>query len=237
MSNEEIHVLSFEGPTVLDAQSLTQAIEYLSEYPKAIAVLSAFSNTHDKLLAIIDTAVSGKMDAAHSMCDEIYDLHYTLIREALDHHPNPKNNLILETTDKKLDDYNLRLKKLLSYAQQAKDKQDRWIDSILPIGDQIAAFVFSQAALSWGILTQYVEATKLIKTDNNYGQAVPNTMSVYQQCGSLETLIHNGFTPILGGGYGKSQEGSLSRIGPDGLDMTARLIAGALEAKSIEFTG
>ena len=237
MSNEEIHVLSFEGPTVLDAQSLTQAIEYLSEYPKAIAVLSAFSNTHDKLLAIIDTAISGKMDAAHSMCDEIYDLHYTLIREALDHHPNPKNTLILETTDKKLDDFSLRLKKLLSYAQQAKNKQDRWIDSILPIGDQIAAYVFSQAALSWGILTQYVEATKLIKTDNNYGQAIPNTMSVYQQCGSLETLIENGFTPILGGGYGKSQEGSLSRIGPDGLDMTARLIAGALEAKSIEFTG
>ena len=237
MSNEEIHVLSFEGPTVIDAQSLTQAIEYLSEYPKAIAVLSAFSNTHDKLLAIIDTAVSGKMDAAHSMCDEIYDLHYTLIREALDHHPNPKNTLILETTDKKLDDFSLRLKKLLSYAQQAKNKQDRWIDSILPIGDQIAAYVFSQAALSWGILTQYVEATKLIKTDNNYGQAIPNTMSVYQQCGSLETLIENGFTPILGGGYGKSQEGSLSRIGPDGLDMTARLIAGALEAKSIEFTG
>ena len=237
MSNEEIHVLSFEGPTVLDAQSLTQAIEYLSEYPKAIAVLSAFSNTHDKLLAIIDSAISGKMDAAHSMCNEIYDLHYSLIREALDHHPNPKNTLILETTDKKLDDFSLRLKKLLSYAQQAKNKQDRWIDSILPIGDQIAAYVFSQAALSWGILTQYVEATKLIKTDNNYGQAIPNTMSVYQQCGSLETLIENGFTPILGGGYGKSQEGSLSRIGPDGLDMTARLIAGALEAKSIEFTG
>jgi aspartokinase len=237
MSNKEIHVLSFEGPTVLDAQSLTQAIEYLSEYPKAIAVLSAFSNTHDKLLAIIDTAISGKMDAAHSICDEIYDLHYSLIREALDHHPNPKNTLILETTDKKLDDFSLRLKKLLSYAQQAKNKQDRWIDSILPIGDQIAAYVFSQAALSWGILTQYVEATKLIKTDNNYGQAIPNTMSVYQQCGSLETLIENGFTPILGGGYGKSQEGSLSRIGPDGLDMTARLIAGALEAKSIEFTG
>lgn len=127
MSNEEIHVLSFEGPTVLDAQSLTQAIEYLSEYPKAIAVLSAFSNTHDKLLAIIDTAVSGKMDAAHSMCDEIYDLHYSLIREALDHHPNPKNTLILETTDKKLDDFSLRLKKLLSYAQQAK-KQTRPMD-------------------------------------------------------------------------------------------------------------
>ncbi|MEL0011355.1 MAG: hypothetical protein VW868_07310 [Bacteroidota bacterium] len=237
MTHEDIHVLSFEGPTVLDALSLIQAIEYLSEYPKAIAVLSALGNTHDKLLAIIDTAVSGNIEAAHSMSDEIYDLHYNLIREALDHHPNPKNTLILETTDKKLDDYSLRLKKLLNYAQKAKDQQDRWIDSIIPIGDQLAAYVFSQAALSWGILTQYVEATKLIKTDNNYGQAIPNTMNVYQQCGSLETLIENGFTPILGGGYGKSQEGSLSRMGPDGLDITARLIAGALEAKSIEFTG
>ena len=233
---KDIHVLSFDGQSITDVSNLVNAVNYIKEYDRAIIVITAFDQTRNKLLAITDTAVSGNLDAAHALCDEIYDLYYDLIQQALESHPNPKNTLILETTDKKLEEYTFRLKKLLGYADKMHTHQDRWVDSILPIGDQMAAFVLSQTALSWGILTQYVEATKLIKTDNEYGQANPNTMSVYQHCGSLETLIENGFTPIMGGGYGISQEKSMSQLGPDGLDITARLIAGALEAKSIEFT-
>ena len=233
---KDIHVLSFEGQNIRDVSHLVNAVNYVQQYERAIVVITAFDQTHNKLLAISDTAISGNLDAAHALSDEIYDLYYDFIQQALNSHPNPKNTLILETTDKKLEEYTFRLKKLLGYADKIRAHQDRWVDSILPIGDQMAAYVFSQTALSWGILTQYVEATKLIKTDNEYGQANPNTMSVYQHCGSLETLIENGFTPIMGGGYGISLEHSMSQLGPDGLDITARLIAGALEAKSIEFT-
>jgi len=233
---KDIHVLSFEGQNIRDVSHLVNAVNFVQQYERAIVVITAFNQTHNKLLAITDTAISGNLDAAHALSDEIYDLYYDFIQQALNSHPNPKNTLILETTDKKLEEYTFRLKKLLGYADKIRAHQDRWVDSILPIGDQMAAYVFSQTALSWGILTQYVEATKLIKTDNEYGQANPNTMSVYQHCGSLETLIENGFTPIMGGGYGISLEHSMSQLGPDGLDITARLIAGALEAKSIEFT-
>ena len=233
---KDIHVLSFEGQNIRDVSHLVNAVNYVQQYERAIVVITAFDQTHNKLLAITDTAISGNLDAAHALSNEIYDLYYDFIQQALNSHPNPKNTLILETTDKKLEEYTFRLKKLLGYADKIHAHQDRWVDSILPIGDQMAAYVFSQTALSWGILTQYVEATKLIKTDNEYGQANPNTMSVYQHCGSLETLIENGFTPIMGGGYGISLEHSMSQLGPDGLDITARLIAGALEAKSIEFT-
>ena len=233
---KDIHVLSFEGQNIRDVSHLVNAVNYVQQYERAIVVITAFDQTHNKLLAITDTAISGNLDAAHALCDEIYDLYYDFIQQAPNSHPNPKNTLILENTDKKLEEYTFRLKKLLGYADKIRAHQDRWVDSILPIGDQMAAYVFSQTALSWGILTQYVEATKLIKTDNEYGQANPNTMSVYQHCGSLETLIENGFTPIMGGGYGISLEHSMSQLGPDGLDITARLIAGALEAKSIEFT-
>ena len=233
---KDIHVLSFEGQNIRDVSHLVNAVNYVQQYERAIVVITAFDQTHNRLLAITDTAISGNLDAAHALCDEIYDLYYDFIQQALNSHPNPKNTLILENTDKKLEEYTFRLKKLLGYADKIRAHQDRWVDSILPIGDQMAAYVFSQTALSWGILTQYVEATKLIKTDNEYGQANPNTMSVYQHCGSLETLIENGFTPIMGGGYGISLEHSMSQLGPDGLDITARLIAGALEAKSIEFT-
>ena len=233
---KDIHVLSFEGQNIRDVSHLVNAVNYVQQYERAIVVITAFDQTHNKLLAITDTAISGNLDAAHALCDEIYDLYYDFIQQALNSHPNPKNTLILEKTDKKLEEYTFRLKKLLGYADKIRAHQDRWVDSILPIGDQMAAYVFSQTALSWGILTQYVEATKLIKTDNEYGQANPNTMSVYQHCGSLETLIENGFTPIMGGGYGISLEHSMLQLGPDGLDITARLIAGALEAKSIEFT-
>ena len=232
---KDVHVLSIEGHNIRDVSHLVNAVNYVQKYNRVIVVINAFDQTRNKLLAITDTAVSGNLDAAHALSDEIYDLYYDLIQEALESHPNPKNTLILETTDKKLEEYNFRLKKLLSYADKMRSHQDRWVDSIVPIGDQMAAYVLSQTALSWGILTQYVEATKLIKTDNEYGQANPNTMSIYQHCSSLETLIENGFTPIIGGGYGISLEKSMSLLGPDGLDITARLITGALEAKSIEF--
>ena len=183
---KDIHVLSFEGQNIRDVSHLVNAVNYVQQYERAIVVITAFDQTHNKLLAITDTAISGNLDAAHALCDEIYDLYYDFIQQALNSHPNPKNTLILETTDKKLEEYTFRLKKLLGYADKIRAHQDRWVDSILPIGDQMAAYVFSQTALSWGILTQYVEATKLIKTDNEYGQANPNTMSVYQHCGYLK---------------------------------------------------
>ena len=114
---KDIHVLSFEGQNIRDVSHLVNAVNYVQQYERAIVVITAFDQTHNKLLAITDTAISGNLDAAHALCDEIYDLYYDFIQQALNSHPNPKI-LLFSKNGQKAGGIHLSIKKTIGVCRQ-----------------------------------------------------------------------------------------------------------------------
>ncbi|MFN1836186.1 aspartate kinase [Balneola sp. MJW-20] len=233
-SSIEIHVLKFGGTSMNDHQTWKKVLEIISEYEYPIVVVSATARTTRQLVQAGKLASSGDLEDALKISNEISVRHKAIVHSFLEENPSDRKDLIWESCIKKVDEKVHKLNKLLSYAAKEGALSPQMNDAIMSIGEQISSYLLAQCGLAAGLLTQHVDARKLIMTDNRYGNANPNLMLINQKCGSLETMMEDGFTPVIGGFYGESAEGNISTLGFEGSDYTASLIGAAVHAKTIE---
>lgn len=234
MDIQNIHVLKFGGTSMNDHQTWKQVLEIIQIYEYPVVIVSATARTTRQLVEAGRLATQNNLEQANEIADSILERHKALVSDFLEKNPHGKNTLIKESCDKKLEEKIGLLKKLLLYTHKQQDFSDKMRDAITSMGEQISSYLLAQCGLAVDILTQHVEAKKLIKTDTEYGKANPNRMLINQKCGSLETILENGFTPIIGGFYGEAPDGTTTTLGFEGSDYTASLIGGALHAKAIE---
>tara|TARA_R110000868_G_scaffold368227_1_gene631217 strand:+ start:51135 stop:52463 length:1329 start_codon:yes stop_codon:yes gene_type:complete len=217
-----------------DHQTWKQVLDIIKRYEYPVVIVSATARTTRQLIEAAKFAAVGNLDDAYSIADSIQERHQTLVDNFLENHPHAKNTLIKESCDKKLIEKINKLKKLLEYVAKKGDLEDSMKDAIAAIGEQISSFLLAQCGLAVNMLTQYIDAKKLIKTDSEYGKANPNRGLINQKCGALETVLDSGFTPIIGGFYGEAPNGTTTTLGFEGSDYSASLIGGALNAQAIE---
>lgn len=229
-----IHVLKFGGTSMNDHQTWTQVLEIIKRYEYPVVIVSATARTTRQLIEAAKLAATEDLENANSVADEIFDRHQKLVDEFLAEHPHAKNRLIKESCDKKLIEHINKLKKLLEYVSKKGALADNMQDAIASIGEQISSYLLAQCGLAVDMLTHYIDAKKLIKTDAEYGKANPNFGLIHQKSGALETVLDSGFTPIIGGFYGEAPDGTTTTLGFEGSDYSASLIGGALHAQAIE---
>lgn len=217
-----------------DHQTWTQVLEIIKRYEYPVVIVSATARTTRQLIETAKLAASGNLEEAYIIADSIYKRHEKLVNEFLEEHPHPKNRLIKESCDKKLNEHINKLKKLLQYVRKNGDLDANMKDAIAAIGEQISSYLLAQCGLAVDMLTHFIDAKKLIKTDAEYGNANPNRALINQKAGALETVLDSGFTPIIGGFYGEAKNGTTTTLGFEGSDYSASLIGGALNALAIE---
>ena len=230
----KIQVLKFGGTSMNDHQTWKRVLDIIKGYEWPVVVVSATARTTRQLIQSGKLAASGKLDEANAIADDIHARHSKIITDFLQENPHKKNQLIKESCDKKLDEKIGLLKKLLVYTETQGELSDKMKDAIASIGEQISSHLLAQCGLAVDLLTQFIDAKKIIKTDDVYGNANPNRMLINQRCGSLETILDSGFTPIIGGFYGEAPDGTTTTLGFEGSDYSASLIGGAMNAVSIE---
>ena len=230
----DLHVLKFGGTSMNDHKTWKQVLEIIKNYEYPIVVVSATAKTTRQLIEAGKLAADNKLDEALELGDAIKLRHLEIIQNFLEENPHPKKTLIEESCEKKLDEKIGLLHKFLTYTQKVGELTPAMKDAIASIGEQISSYLLAQCGLATDQLTQFVDAKKIIKTDNNYGNAFPNFGLINQKIGSLETLLDGGFTPVIGGFYGEAPDGTTTTLGFEGSDYSARLIGGALHSKSIE---
>jgi aspartate kinase len=230
----DLHVLKFGGTSMNDHKTWKMALEIIKNYEYPIVVVSATAKTTRQLIEAGKLAADNKLDEALELGDSIKLRHLEIIRNFLQENPHPKKALIEESCEKKLDEKIGLLNKFLTYTHKVGELTPAMKDAIASIGEQISSYLLAQCGLATDQLTQFVEAKKIIKTDNNYGNAHPNLGLINQKIGSLETILDGGFTPVIGGFYGEAPDGTTTTLGFEGSDYSASLIGGALHAKSIE---
>ena len=229
-----IDVLKFGGTSMADHTTWKKVLHIISQYEYPVVVVSATARTTRQLLQSASLAARKKTNDAHAIVADIEHRHVGIIEDFLAENESSKNELIKESCLKHIQSTIGFLKKLLSYIEKQGEVDPAMQDAVLSIGEQISSYLLAQCGLATGQLTQHVEARKIIKTDNEYGKANPNLGLITQHAGALETMLENGFTPIIGGFYGEGTDKNITTLGFEGSDYTASLIGGAIEAQSIE---
>lgn len=230
----QINVLKFGGTSMADHQTWKKVLKIISDYENPVVVVSATARTTRQLVQAGTLAAGGNLDEALEISESIKERHHTIVKEFLAENPHAKNTLIEESCLKNTDAKIGKLNKLLDYTYRQKNLTPQLKDAISSTGEQISSYLLAQCGLALDMLTQHIEARKIIKTDAEYGKANPNKLLISQKCGSLETVLESGFTPIIGGFYGEAPDKTITTLGFEGSDYTASLIGGAIQAETIE---
>ena len=230
----QINVLKFGGTSMADHQTWKQVLEIIKNYEFPVVVVSATARTTRQLVEAGELAAQGKLEAAQKISDGIKDRHNRIVKDFLEENPHEKNKLIKDSCSKNTEAKISKLNKLLTYTERQGMLSPQMRDAIASMGEQISSYLLAQCGLALDMMTQHIEARKIIKTDAEYGRANPNILQINQRCGSLETVLESGFTPIIGGFYGESPQKTITTLGFEGSDYTASLIGGAVNAETIE---
>ena len=219
-------VLKFGGTSVGSIKSIQTLIAIVKNKmdDQPIIVLSAMSGVTNLLAAMADHAVAGKT-FTHQL-EELQTRHFDIIKALLEvKRQNPvftKLKLLFN-----------ELEELLQGVSGVQELTPRTKDLILSYGERCSTFMISKIAEQYFPETLFVDATELIKTDNNFGQA-------HVQIELTELLIRTFYEQNQGrllfvtGFIASNEDGKITTLGRGGSDYTAAIFASALHASEIQ---
>jgi aspartokinase/homoserine dehydrogenase 1 len=107
-------------------------------------------------------------------------------------------------------------------------------DLLVSRGERMSAHVLTAAIGRAGRDAEYVDALEIVETDDHYGSAAPNLAATNRNARrALRPLIARGTIAVVPGFIGRAPDGSVATLGRGGTDLTATLLARALNAKRV----
>ena len=221
-------IVKFGGSSVGSGQSIKNVLNILqNKYAsgeKFIVVSSAMSGVTNILTELAQIASEGK-DFKKGLI-EIEQRHFTVIKEMITvKNQNPAFTQI-KIFINEIEDLLQGVYSLRELSLQSKDL-------ILSYGEKCSTFLLSQIAKQYFSESIYVDASNLIKTDSNFGNArvhTPVTEHLLQEFykeHSHQILFFTGF-------IASNENNRITTLGRGGSDYTAAIIAAALDAEEIE---
>jgi aspartate kinase len=108
------------------------------------------------------------------------------------------------------------------------------MDEVAALGERINVHVFSAVLCKRGILSQAIEATRLIITDDCYQAATPiQTATNARVHDVLSPLFAKNTIPVVTGFIGATPNGATTTLGRGGSDYTAAILGKSLDADEI----
>jgi bifunctional aspartokinase / homoserine dehydrogenase 1 len=110
----------------------------------------------------------------------------------------------------------------------------RALDAISSVGERLSAHLLAGTLCELGLKSGPVEATSLIVTDREHGQAEPKMNETRERAAQhLLPLIQDGAIPVVTGFIGATSEGTLTTLGRGGSDYSATILGAVLGAEDI----
>ncbi len=107
-------------------------------------------------------------------------------------------------------------------------------DAIASTGERMSVQLLAAALSSVGVRSEAVDATSLIRSDDNFTDAHPDLdVSYHQICATLNPLLAGGIVPVVTGFIAATEQGIVSTLGRGGSDYSAALIGAALPADEV----
>lgn len=222
-------VLKFGGSSVGTPARISGLIEILKKYhhdgKRFTVVFSAFSGVTDSLLDMSRRAAAG-------------DEHYLALFEKFrQRHQDAIAELIAEPLRSQVADEMSHSHKslcdMLNGVYLVQEASPRTLDFVVSFGERSSAFIIAHAMQQAGIPASFLDARKVVRTNDGFGSAKVDFPATYQLV-KAHYAQHEGVVQVATGFIGATKDGLTTTLGRGGSDYTAAILAAGLDAASIE---
>ena len=214
-------ILKFGGSSVKTTERIERVVQLISSEHPCGVVISAFGGITDQLIQLIACAERG--------ADYNNDLQLFFDRHRQTIHDLYLEKEILFSTVQKIED---ELGVTLSTITNQKKCTPQLKDAALSIGERLSANIITEACIEKGINAAYLDARKVILTDDHFGSAFVHYQKSYNNI--RNEWKDESKTRIITGFIGATESGETTTFGRSGSDYTASIFGAALDVKEIE---
>ena len=214
-------ILKFGGSSVKTTERIERVVQLISSEHPCGVVISAFGGITDQLIQLIACAERG--------ADYNNDLQFFFDRHRKTIHNLHLEKEILFSTVQKIED---ELGVTLSTITNQKKCTPQLKDAALSVGERLSANIITEACIEKGIYAAYLDARKVILTDDHFGSAFVHYQKSYNNI--RNEWKDESKTRIITGFIGATESGETTTFGRSGSDYTASIFGAALDVKEIE---
>lgn len=214
----QYRVFKFGGASVKSDESIRRVGEIVKNEDGLVIVVSAMGKTTNQLENLLSAFHSGENYYEH--LERIKEFHFQISENLF----GQKDNPVAESFEKVF----TYIETYLSHAQALP--KDEVYDQIVPAGELLSSKVLSSYLNSIGFKNEWIDARKVIRTNNYYRKAEVDWSStlnmVKEYINSSKNIVTQGF---IGGG----QDNKITTLGREGSDYSAAIFANLLNAASL----
>mgnify|MGYP003815625449 CR=1 FL=1 len=223
-------VMKFGGAVLKSVDGFRAMVEIVrasAEEPLLI-VVSAFSKSTSRLQEAAISAESGLESKSYKILDGVIDenasFYHFLIKE--NEHINKLNAFFKKSSEE--------IRSFLKGISITREVTPRTMDLILSYGELFALQIVSQYFSSQGFTFTMFNATDIIVTNDNYGNASPIIDKTFQNVKKfILPAIENNSILLTQGFVARSENGEITTMGMESSNLTAALLANMLDAKEL----
>ncbi len=223
----KITVHKFGGASVADGSAILHAVSLVDPGAAAVVVSALFGVT-DILLAAARKAGDGDDTAARTTAAELGERYRAAARTVVP--AGPIRAGLIAQIDEAAQEFVTLCQGLLVL----RELTPRTLDYLLARGEVLSARVMAAGLAAKGRQTLFVSPLELIHTDGRFGGASPDlarTDAAIRKV--LRPLLRQGVVPVVPGFLGVAPDGRVATLGRGGSDLTATLLARALQAQAV----
>jgi len=219
-------VMKFGGTVLHHEAGFQSMIDIInSRTDQCLIVVSAFSDITRKIDSAMKLALDSSFESAENIIDSIMEYHKSLSSALL-----PNNDVYPET----IDHVHAVCNRLLRGIQLTGEISQRTRDLMLSKGEYLASTFIHHLLKQHNIASKMLDATAIIKTNNDHGNAKPIEFLVRQQVQDhIISDEENYDVFIIAGFIGSDMEGNITTMGYESSNLTASLLGCLLEVDEI----
>jgi aspartokinase/homoserine dehydrogenase 1 len=226
-------VMKFGGSSIADPGHIRNVIAIVTRSQgdeECCVVLSAMKGVTDQLLTAATLAADGN-DEYRSILAELVNRHESAVRDlVVSDNGAEAVSLVTERCHE--------LSELLHGVRLVRECTPRTRDLIVGFGERLSCLIVAEALRDGGLPARYVDARRIIRTDDVHGNAGVDFEATYR-------LIHRELSfgskssdrnqlPVVTGFIASTADGVATTLGRNGSDYTASLVGAGIGADAIE---
>jgi aspartate kinase len=222
-------VLKFGG-TSLESTEAIERMESIvrSRLPRQpVVVVSALGKSTDNLLALGTETVAGRRQQSRKKFDWLKDYHFRVAARLVRQQDQ-------QQLDEFLEGHFCELHGLVDALFESGEFTPKAKDALSSFGERLSSGIVAMALRKSGISTRHFDSRMLIRTDKQHVQATPLLKETYANVRNAVGSVGGGVVPVLGGFIASSSDGVTTTLGRNSSNLTAVLVAAALDAKEVE---
>jgi aspartate kinase len=223
-------VMKFGGTSVGNPERMRCAADIVAQHSRdaeVVVIVSAMGGVTDMLIRAATEASKGDREHWKGARQELARRHREVAEQLL---TASEQATVLPRLAEQL----TNLENLCSGFSLVREVTPRAMDTLSSLGEVMSASLMAAILRSSGVAAEAVDATELIVTDENFGNAAPfldETNAKVRQ--RLAVIRRRGAIPVVTGFRGATRRGVCTTLGRGGSDYSATIVGAALDADEV----